>query len=200
MDTDFGSSLSFADGCWFYPSRGSGIWLNVGKTWKQASKDHQVALDALVMAKLNSTRLPPAFKSTRRVFESWPHRAALLGFDTAQVAFKTLAPKRHEMFSEIAVLKAPYCMSRHQSGLEPLNTCVPFLDVRVGRAPHASSSSSSKPHHACECDEKASMSLNCAARRQRHDGSDSGRLRHMGPQMRAPWNVGSGNYTAHGVK
>ena len=154
-------------GCWIYPVRGSGIWINVGQTWVNFDKDHQKRLDRMLTSEqLNAT--PPDIGSGHRIFETYPKRAALLGFDTVQVQFKSLAPRRKEFYGELVVLKKPDCMTRRQSGLKPLDTCLPFLDMRVGPDP----STVEHVHH-CVCSENASFSLNCAERAGHFSGAQT---------------------------
>ena len=166
-------------GCWTYPARGSGIWVNVGQTYALHSKDH--TLELYELARRAMGHLPNAMKYGARTFERFPKVAAALGYETVQAQFKTLAPRRKEYFGELVLLSKPHCMSRNESSLPPLRTCLPFADLRVGAMPAArpeNGTGRSWPMR-CECDEQASFSLNCAAR------AGSG-ARHTGPQMRGP--------------
>lgn len=145
-------------GCWFYPTRGSGIWINIGRSWLMSTKDEKVVLHGMVdsmKARRNDNGPTRAFKHGRRTFEDFPAEAAYLGFDAVQVLAKSLAPRRMEVMAELVILLNPYCMARNESGLGPLRTCTPFLDLRRGLKPHRGVP--------CACEEAASFSLNCAA-------------------------------------
>lgn len=139
-------------GCWFYQATGSGIWLNLGQSWAQQTKDMQQELDDLYQARTGRPlqRYLPAgvpTQTTRR-YESYPKRAGALGFRSVQIQFKRLS--HSEPYAEVVVV-APQCMQRNMTGLLPLRSCPgSWLDLRIGAA----------QEHQCICDDEL-FSLNC---------------------------------------
>lgn len=163
-------------GCWFYAARGSGVWVNVGRTWRQNTKDTQVLLDRQYFSRFGASA-EKYYRPNRthvsgfkKFFESFPRRAAALGFNSVQLQFKTIAQNRVDPFAELVFLATPGCMARRGSGLPPLRTCTPLLDLRVGADPAALGP---RPQP-CVCDDDSSYSLNCA-----------GSAGHRGPQAAA---------------
>ena len=86
-----------SDGCWFYPVRGSGVWVNVRRT----AALHSPRSAGSVLDQMQST-LPPerlarlsqkltlahnACMSAHRRLETFPVRANFLGFDSIFVQF-----------------------------------------------------------------------------------------------------------------
>ena len=143
-------------GCWFYRATGSGIYFNLGRTWRQISKDHQLALDDLYkdrMAFSPTKYRPSVVPRSSRHYESFPKRASSLGFDSVQIQFKRATIKAVDPFGEVIALTRS-CMSdrveeRNTSVI--LGACTPFLDLRAGSAMHR-----------CNCDDSNSKrSLHC---------------------------------------
>lgn len=144
-------------GCWFYRAIGSGIYLNLGHTWRQVSKDHQLALDHLYKHRAGSSPQkyrPSVVPRSPRQYESFPQRASYLGFHSVQIQFKRATTRAVDPFGEVIVLTAP-CMSDNAMGRNKsvtLHACTPFLDLRAGVAMHRCKCSDADSKHSLHCD------------------------------------------------
>ena len=145
-------------GCWFYRAVGSGIYLNLGHTWRQVSKDHQLALDHLY--ELRSGHRPQRYRPaivprSPRKYESFPQRASYLGYQTVQIQFKRATPKAVDPFGEVVVLTAP-CMSDNATERNmstTLHACTPFLDLRAGVAMKRCTCADADSKRSLHCDD-----------------------------------------------
>ena len=146
-----------ADGCWFFPAVGSGVYLNLGRTWLLYRKSDVSALhaqwardDPQARGTLASSSSPELarLKGMPRG-EAFPVQAADLGFDTVSVVHNSMFS-----LSEIVVTSRA-CMALPAD--RPLHACVSqLIDVRTWRARfvagscNCSSDASGGPMHSCQ--------------------------------------------------
>ena len=137
-------------GCWFFPARGSGIWLWLGRTFPLHYKHNVRAL--MRHWEANRTIDHAASAAERRaapVGESFPIVAAELGLRSVQVQFNF-----NRQFSEIVVVDRA-CMWRNES----LRACAPdSLGLRVG---WYDASTGDDRRIGCLCNDSVPV-LNCA--------------------------------------
>jgi hypothetical protein len=153
--------------CWYFPARGSGVFLRLGRTRLLYRKDKtqpgsgmsqledawrkrlklSVAMDSLQQMSVtrawprsNITRLKGSTGGGRA--ESFPLLAADLGYDSVLVLHNNM------MSSAELVVTRRACMEYDR----PLRACTPLLDVRTWARRHEAGS--------CACDDEQ-PTLNC---------------------------------------
>ena len=136
-------------GVWFWPAKGSGVFINVGNTLAL----HHKASDARLVRRFeanasvghNATR---DYVRANRVPERAPMMAFAVGLDSVQFQMNKM---RHgaEM-----VLTRRACMGFQEGAVEPVRTCPPTActELRTGW----------KASWVCRCNDNASALLNCA--------------------------------------
>ena len=94
-------------GCWLYVVRGSGIWLNLGRT---ATIHNKFYVDDLTRrwyaeAKVNHTERAAQWNDAPRVYEHFPRIAYDLGLDTIQNQFRDTDLYTKRPWMEVVVTK-----------------------------------------------------------------------------------------------
>ena len=148
-------------GCWYYPARGSGIWIRVGRLIAIHSKDvlsnllHEWQASASVNHNATASLMSSAHHG-----EYFPMLAHDLGYDAVFNQFRDLRKTTMARpFAEL-VITSRSCMwptvaelakrKRGRRGQRALGTCVAWVETRHGYA----------PDRECRCSEERS-SLNC---------------------------------------
>lgn len=167
-------SARATDGCWFYPTVGSGVFLNVERSLAL----HHGPVSAPLILEPNSSfafggKTPslgrfwfgPNMNHTRtkrgqagRPFELFPQLAADHGFHTVQNQFKHIGEQSNDPHSELVVVTPP-CMGGGElfgtANGGAYRTCVQSVQLRSGW----------RQNEACACD-NTYASLVCS--RSRH--------------------------------
>jgi len=139
-------------GCWLFPARGSGIWINTGESFRAPTEwalyhNNSASLKTMWGRWSQDHPLDAARSVQRAHKERYPAWAHSLGLTTVQLGARHLTgPWKTGTSHAQLVITTDVCTE----GRKPLRTCMPSTDLRSGSA-------ANRP---CLCNE-ASMALNC---------------------------------------
>ena len=158
-----GASIEGKDGygCWFWPVRGSGIWIRVGRLISIHSKDvlFNLRSEWLANTSLDHSASDRIFASAHHG-EYFPMMAYQLGYDAVFNQFRDLRGTRTARPCSELVVTTRKCvwptsaeLEQRKGGATNLGACIPWIEKRRGFAAEGP----------CHCDDDGTETVNCAA-------------------------------------